>query len=184
MTLKTNEQIRRMFGLASRPAKEAGREPKEFLEDLAIDVSGGPVERLSCLTFGQANEIIRRLGGEPLNPPGSNGGPRRTVSYRRRAAGIVQIATAAQLRLLNDLAAGRGITDAGLKNLCSKMIKKPAPRTTLEANKIIEAIKAMNARDNRKISAKPLTEEEARQLAGVITTEDVVAAIKAKEVAA
>lgn len=144
---KTNEQIRRMFGLAKAPAEAAGWDPKEFLEDLASQISGGTVERLSLLNFDQANAVIRRLGGEPLNPPGSQLTSRRTVSYRRKKAGVVQIASAAQLRMLADLAAGRGITDTGLKNLCTKMIKKPVPRTSAEATKIIEAIKAMNKRD-------------------------------------
>lgn len=159
---KSHEQVRRMFGLASRPAEEAGWEPKEFIEDLASEVSGGLVERISRLSFDQANAIIRRLGGEPINPPGS--GSRRTANYRRHKAGIVQIATAAQMKLLYDLAAGRGITGAGLKNLCLRMIKKPSPRTTAEANKIIEAIKAMNARDARAGSphvSKSFREEDA-----------------------
>ncbi|MCC6328962.1 MAG: hypothetical protein IT174_10630 [Acidobacteria bacterium] len=152
--LKTNEQIKRMFGLASRPAREAGWEPKEFLEDIASQVSGGLVERLSCLSFDQANAIIHRLGGEPLNPPGSRLTSRRTVNYRRQKGGVPQIATAAQMKFLNDLAAGRGITDAGLKNLCTRMIKKPRPRTSAEANKIIEAIKAMNARDRVRTTSR------------------------------
>ena len=144
---KTNAQIKRLFGLAKSPAEAAGWDPKEFLEDLASQVSGGTVDRLSLLPFGVANTMIRRLGGEPLNPPGSPTTSRRTARHRRQQAGVVQIASAAQQKLLNDLAAGRGITDDGLKKLSTTMIKKPVPRTTAEVSKLIEAIKAMNKRD-------------------------------------
>lgn len=144
---KTNEQVRRMFGLAKVASEAAGQTPKEFLEDQAIDVSGGEVERISNLTFDHANAIIRRLGGEPINPPGSVLPSRRTARYRRAKAGVVQLASPAQLRLLDQLAAGRGITEAGLKKLSMTMIKKPTPRTSAEVSKVIEAIKAMNQRD-------------------------------------
>lgn len=146
---KTHAQIRRLFGLAKGPAEQAGWDPKEFLEDLASQVSGGAVERLSLLSFGQANQMIRELGGDPIPHQTPGGGPSRTERHRRQKAGVVRIASPGQLRVLSDLAAGRGITDQGLKNLCNKMIKKPAPRTSAEASKIIEAIKAMNKRDEQ-----------------------------------
>lgn len=145
--LKTHDQVKRMFGLAAGPAHRTGQNPKTLLEDLAHEVSNGEVERISLLTFNQANAIIRRLGGDAVAAQPAT--PRRTINYHRKKNGVVQIATAEQITLLTRLAAGRGITDAGLKNLCMRMIKRPAPRTTIEANKIIEALKAMNARDRR-----------------------------------
>jgi hypothetical protein len=63
---------------------------------------------------------------------------------------VKQIAQTNHLQKMKDLAAGRGITDEGLKNLCRRMIGHPNPLTTSETNKVIEAIKAMNARDAAK----------------------------------
>jgi hypothetical protein len=147
---KTHDQIRRMFGLAARPAKEAGCSPKELLTSLALEVTSGKVGRISCLRFDEANAIIRRLGGEPLNPPGSRQISRRTVNYRRKKAGVQQIAQPEHLAMMYRLADGRNMTLDGLRKLSERMIKHFPPRTTAETNKIVEALKAMNARDRRR----------------------------------
>jgi hypothetical protein len=138
---KTNKQLRAIFGLAKNV--NCG---KEDLEELASDVSNGRVDRLSMLSFGEANAMIHRLGGNAF--AGST--PRRTVNYHRQQAGVQQIAQASHLQLMRDLAAKRGISDEGLERLCRRMLKHPAPRTTDETNKIVEALKAMIARDARK----------------------------------
>jgi hypothetical protein len=138
---KTKAQIKAMFGLG-RPLGCG----KPDLEALAIDVSGGRVERLSQLSFSEANAIISRLGGNPFS---GNGAPRRTTNYQRQQAGVSQIAQPAQLQLLRDLAAGRNWSDETLEKFCLRVIKYPRPRTTDETNKIIEALKAMNKRDRQ-----------------------------------
>jgi hypothetical protein len=137
---KTHAQIKRIFGLGHK--LNAG---KDELEQMAG-------KRLSLLSFDEANELIKRLGGEPLDiqPSSASRTPRRTVNYRRKKAGIRQIAQPAHLQLMDELAANRGITDDGLKNLCRRMLGYYRPRTTSDTNKIIEAIKAMNARDAKR----------------------------------
>jgi hypothetical protein len=142
---KTSKQIRAIFGLGKKVYCT-----KEDLEEMASDVTNGRVDRLSLLSFGEANAMIRRLGGEPF-PAMAALTPRRTVNYRRQQAGVQQIAQPQHLKLMRDLAAGRNMTDAGLQSMGLRMLKHWPPHTTDETNKIIEAIKAMNARD----AAKP-----------------------------
>ncbi|MEO8649164.1 MAG: hypothetical protein ABI539_08365 [Acidobacteriota bacterium] len=140
---KTHAQIKRIFGLA----KPLGCS-QEDLRELAADVTGGRVERLSLLSYDEANAMIHRLGGEPLLTSRT---PRRTVNYHRQQAGVQQIAQHGHTKLMHDLAAGRGISPEGLQNLCRRMLRGSShPRTTAETNTIIEALKAMNARDARK----------------------------------
>lgn len=137
-TPKSNAQLGRIFGLA-KPLNCT----KEDLEDLAFEITNGRVERLSLLSFDEANAMIERLGGSPLSQT-----PGRTLRHRRQKAGIVQIASHAQIAMLRKIAEKRGITEEGLERLCRRMLRgQPRPRTTAEANKIIEAIKAMNRRD-------------------------------------
>jgi hypothetical protein len=51
---------------------------------------------------------------------------------------------------MSNLARARCMTLEGLERLGRRMIKHWPPRTTSETNKIIEAIKAMDARDAQK----------------------------------
>lgn len=141
---KAHFQIKRIFGLA-KPLNCG----EEDLRALAADVSGGRVERLSLLSFDEANAMIVRLGGEAF-AKGSRT-PRRTVNYHRQQAGVQQIAQADHLSKMDALAAGRGISPEGLERMCRKMLKgNSRPRTTSETNKIIEALKAMNKRDRQR----------------------------------
>lgn len=138
---KNNEQLRRIFGLAKRRDLR-----RDQLATYADEVSYGRVERLSLLSFDEANRLITRLGGDPVPAYA-----RRTINHHRQLAGVPQIAGQRQLRYMRDLTAKRGITEDGLERLCRRMLKgSPRPRTTAETNKIIEAIKAMNHRDSQK----------------------------------
>lgn len=141
---KTKEQMSRIFGLAKKLGLEF--EDDEVRRGYAIGVSDGRVEQLSQLSFDEANELIKNLGGDTF----ASGTPRRTVNYHRQQAGVQQIAQKGHLSLMHELADGRGISEDGLKAMCRRMLKKDAPRTTAETNKIIEALKAMNARDARR----------------------------------
>ena len=149
-TPKTPGQLRAIFGLA----KQRGLE-KEQIEDIAFDLSGD--QRLSHLSFRHANVIIVRLGGEAFGA-GTFGrrkqAPRRTENYRRQKAGVKQIAQPAHLDLMYSLAAGRGMSSDGLERMGRRMLRGVwPPRTTEETNKIVEALKAMNARDPQKEAA-------------------------------
>lgn len=141
-TIKQNNAI---FGLASKHGVD-----HNSLRDLAAEVSDGRVDRMGQLSFEEANRIIHRLGGEPF---AGSGQPRRTTNYQRQQAGVKQIAQADHLQLMQDLAAGRNWSDETLEKFCLRVIKYPRPRTTDETNKIIEALKAMNARDRAKEAA-------------------------------
>lgn len=143
-TPKTTDQLRAIFGLG----KSLGMD-KTDLEELAFDKTGGTVERLSLLSYDQANLMIVHLGGEPF--PALTHVALRTANHRRQKAGIKQVETGKHLRLIADLAAKRNMSAAGLASLCMRIIKKPSPQTTAQGNKIVEALKAMNARDRRSV---------------------------------
>lgn len=140
---KTTEQLRAIFGLGKKLNCE-----KADLEELAADVTNGRIERLSLLTFDEANAMIVRLGGEAF--PVSPAVPRRTANHRKQQAGIKTVETARHLNLIDELARLRNMSPEGLERLCRRMIKKPRPVTTAEGNKIVEALKAMNRRDGIK----------------------------------
>lgn len=142
---KTHAQIKAIFALAKRQGIEMDEDAKA---GLALTASVGRTDRISFLSFDEANRLIVHLGGDPLP---SSGTPRRTVNYHRQQAGVQQIAQKNHLNKMVAMAEERGISKAGLESLCRRMLKgSPSPKTTAETNKIIEAIKAMNERDARR----------------------------------
>lgn len=148
---KTAAQLRRIFGLGTTVKMS-----KSDLEDLAFDVSRGRTERLSKLTFEEANGLIVRLGGDAFPVSRS----RRTRQYHRQLAGVQKLVSGPQRTYLDSLRKGRGISDEGFEKMCVRTIGMPKPRTTKEANIMIEALKSMNKRD-RKPKAEPGREEAA-----------------------
>ncbi len=139
---KQSWQLRAIFSLA----KDRGVD-KDQLESIAGDLSGGRTFRLSEISYTEANQMIRRLGGDtdhrrPQAAP-------RTVRHHRQKAGIKQIAQHSHVELLHDLAAIRwGVAFASpLRRLADRMRVQYPPHTTEQTNKLIEAIKAMNARE-------------------------------------
>lgn len=162
---KTKDQIGRIFGLARKAGLEMDEDAKA---GIAVTVSAGRVDRLSQLSFDEANVAIKHLGGDVFDSPSSKGGvagasadgvvrgtPRRTVNHHRQQAGVKQIAQGPHIALMRRLAEGRNITEDGLKSLCRRMLQgREWPRTTDDTNKIVEALKAMNARDKRQASRR------------------------------
>lgn len=142
---KTFAQQKRIFGLCKR----LGLDDDTRRGAVAV-VTTGRTDSVGQLTFDEANALIVHLGGDPLD---SRTVPRRTRSYHRQQAGIKQIAQPAHLRLMRDLAAGRGITEEGLRRMGERMLKHWPPHTTAETNKIIEALKSMNRRDAERRAA-------------------------------
>lgn len=145
---KTTEQLRAIFGLG----KKLGFD-KERLEELASVQTAGQVERLSLLSFDQANAMIVHLGGDAfpqsaLSDPLS-AVPRRTVNHHKQKAGIVTMASPKALALMDRLAAERNMTPEGLERMCLRMLKKKRPTTAKGCSAVIEAIKKMNARDKK-----------------------------------
>lgn len=142
---KSNLQIRRLFGLAAKPASAAGCKPHDYLSELASDVTRGRTASLAALSFDEANAMITRLGGDPFTERGTS---RRTINYRKQKAGIETIVTDAHLKKIDELASMRGWSTETLQKFCRRVIKKDSPTTAHEANKITEGIKAMNRREN------------------------------------
>lgn len=153
---KSNLQIRRLFGLASKPASAAGATPHDYLSKLASDVTRGRTSSLAALSFDEANAMIVKLGGDTIT---SRSVSKRTENYRKQKAGIETIVTDAHLKKIDELAAMRSWSSETLAKFCRRVIKKDAPTTAHEANKITEGLKAMNRRDN--IVAFPSTGERA-----------------------
>ncbi len=152
--LKSNLQIKRIFGLA----KPLGCS-KEDLEDLAFEISEGRVDRLSQLTFDEANAMIVRLGGVPLSSAGSS---KRNENYRKQSAGIKTIETEAHLHKIYELGGLRQMNEDGLRSLATRMSLPWPPSTTEQGNKIVEALKAMNRRDGL-LKFRPKKEKAPRQ---------------------
>lgn len=131
--LKSHAQVKRIFGLA----KEKGLDSDELhalVEDATRKTS------IAKLSITEADAVIARLGGEPL-------AARRTVHYRRRKAGVRQIAQPTHLQLMRDLAARRGIGEEGLAKIAARMHVAYPPLTTSDTNKLVEALKDMIRRD-------------------------------------
>lgn len=139
MKLRTKIQNSKMFGLMAKCGLT-----HDDLRDYAADVSSGRTDHTSELTIQEADVIIARL--EAIVAPVST--PLRTVQYHRRKAGVKQIVTPEQLKLMRDLwFSVEGRTQAGLDSLCVRINKLEKPRTTKECSNVIEAIKSMNKRE-------------------------------------
>lgn len=141
---RTIAQNKQMFGLAAKAGLS-----HDDLRDWAADITNGRTDRTSEIYTYEAAKIINRLKAVA----GPRGTPKRTESWRKRRSGIETIVPAKQIDLMVKLADGRGMSREGLKALCARMLKSSAgeplewPRTTRQCNAVIEALKAMNARD-------------------------------------
>lgn len=145
---KTNAQVRRLFGLAKPLAAKCEMTPKEYLEQvLASSLVTCHSSQISELYFDEANAMIKFLGGDPFSTRGNS---IRNQNYKKQAAGIKTIETDAHLHKIHDLAAARNMSDEGLQSLSRRMNQPWPPQTTEQGNRIVEALKAMNKRDNVK----------------------------------
>lgn len=141
-TLAQNRVIHSLLGSKAIDA--------ELKAEMVTRITKGRTSHTSEMYFHEANTLITELGGTALDAS------LRTQQHHRQKAGVVQLITIEQYDLLRDLAGKRwgvGTWFQPLQALCRRMLRKDAPRTTVEANKIIEAIKAMNARDDAKEAA-------------------------------
>lgn len=135
----TGKQRAAIFGLAK--ARGLNHETLHSLVEAEVGKTS-----IKELTFAEANKIIVAMGGKAFQRGGEK--PRRTRQHHHKQAGVSQIVTEDQLALINSLAQKRNWTATSLDNFCRRMLKRPRPTTTIEANKIIEALKTMNSRDN------------------------------------
>jgi hypothetical protein len=138
---KSVGQVRCIFGLARKHGLD-----NDLLHDVVLSVTSADGRQgkksIAALTFDEADLVIAHLKGSEYKST-----PRRTVHYRRKKAGVSQVAQPAHLALMRDLARQRNMSDEGLSDLAKRIIKHYPPRTTSETNKVIEALKSMNRRD-------------------------------------
>ncbi|HEV7700312.1 MAG TPA: hypothetical protein VGO43_08805 [Pyrinomonadaceae bacterium] len=144
---RTLDQNKRIHGLAGQNGVD-----RDTLHAHACEISNKRTSRTSELSFDEANVLIKRLGGEPL--PASSGLSTRSQQRARQKAGVKQLRTKAQEKMILDLWANDPVrTMSGLETLSKRILKgKSQPSTTDEANKLIEAIKSMNRRPRRNAS--------------------------------
>lgn len=109
------------------------------LRDVVEDVTRR-TRSIKELTHAEAQKVIQRLKGNSFVPL-------RTLQHRRQRAGIQQIVTDEQHTLIAELASQRNWTPETLRNFCGRQCKRDRPLTTVDANKVIEALKSMNRRD-------------------------------------
>jgi len=137
---KTNAQTRRIFGLARTRGLEQEELHALVKEATSRNGKGGKAS-IAALNISEADAVIVRLGGEPL-------AARRTIQHRRRNAGVQQVVGQAQLQYIAALASQRNWSAETLRDFCIKLCKHFPLRTTSDANKVIEALKSMNQRED------------------------------------
>lgn len=143
---RTKGQNKLMFSVAAQVGVS-----HDDLREWTFEITNGRTEHTSELYYAQAVEIINRL--QALANPHQT--PRRTTNYRRAKTGVINIDVAAQAKLLNELWFEYPTrTASGLESLCLRTIKIEKPRTTKEFNPIIEAVKSMNNREEKKLATQ------------------------------
>jgi hypothetical protein len=131
---KTHSQVKAIFA----EAKKRGFEDED-LRDVVEDVTRR-TRHISELSYSEAQNVIRRLKAADFVPT-------RTLQHRRAKSGVKQVVTPEMLTLIAELASQRNWSAETLQNFCLRQCKKPKPRTTADANKVIEALKSMNKRE-------------------------------------
>lgn len=131
---KTTGQVRAIYAEAAKRGID-----QETLRDMVADVTKR-TRSVKALSFTEAQRLIQRLKGNSFVPL-------RTLQYRRQRAGIPQLVRPEQLTLIADLASQREWDVEALAKFCKRQCKREVPRTTQDANKVIEALKAMNRRE-------------------------------------
>lgn len=137
---RTKGQNSLMFALANQVGVT-----HNDLKDWTFEITNGRTEHTSELYYSEAVKIIDRLQSYVKKQTGKVS--QRTIQYRRQQAGIKQIVTQDQLdKIQREWKEVEGRTPSGLESLCFRILKYDKPRTTADANKVIEAIKSMNKR--------------------------------------
>jgi hypothetical protein len=116
--------------------------------ELVSDVTKGRVESSKLMTFDEMNSAIKRLGGTVFDSRDK----RSKIWFPKNVVGMI---SPLQRNKLEQLKASRNMSEQGFSDLCKRMLKgKSAPTTISDAQKLTEAIKAMNARDAKAPKAK------------------------------
>jgi hypothetical protein len=131
---KTTGQVRAIYAEAKNHGVDA-----DALHDVVADVTRR-TRSVKALTYSEAEKVIQRLKGASFVPL-------RTLQHRRQKAGIPQLVQPAQLTLIAELASQREWDVETTAKFCKRQCGREMPRTTVDANKVIEGLKKMNARD-------------------------------------
>lgn len=113
---------------------------------LIARLSEGRTETSAELTRDEADALISELGGTP--PPRT----RRRGKGSRQRSNVEKLMSPPQWALLQHLAEERwGAASApmGLHNFLSGQIGKGKPHTSREASRMIQALRGMNAREDK-----------------------------------
>lgn len=133
--LRATSQIRAIFAQGHKCGLD-----DEGIRDVVESVTRR-TRSIRELTHAEAEAVIKQIKGNEFIPL-------RTLQYHRQKQGVKQLATRAQLDLIAQLASQRaGWTAQTLVDFCKRQCGHHLPRTTDEANKVIEGLKAMNRRD-------------------------------------
>jgi hypothetical protein len=132
--LRDKQQNKVMWGLFN-----AWGFDREAIDELVYEVTNGRTTHTSKLYFDEANEVIKRLQGNPTSP----------LKTYRKADEVTSTHLDFMRRIWRQMP---NRTNEGLKNLCKRMLKDEngkaldVPKTTKQCSQVIEAIKAMNKR--------------------------------------
>ena len=131
---KSNSQVRAIFAEGRKRGLD-----HDQLRDVAESVTKR-TRSIAELTHSEAAAVLKQLKGQDFVSL-------RTIQYRRQKKGVQQVVQQDQLNLIAALASQRRLTPRGLNQFCERTCGHARPRTTVEANKVIEGLKAMNRRE-------------------------------------
>lgn len=137
---RTTNQNRALHKLLSKH-----RFTNEDKAEMVFDVTNGRTEHSSEMSFDECNAMIERLGGTPFWSKQN----RHTQYFPKNVIGI--ISPQAKEKIAEER--NKRPQLAGVEawhRFCQRTIKKNEPRTVTDGQKIIEALKAMNRRDERR----------------------------------
>jgi hypothetical protein len=137
---KSKGHLRAIYGLGREKRMDNDELHQFVLSRLPLNSAARKSGSFADLTFAEAQRAIAALKGNDFVPL-------RTLQYRRQKAGIKQMVQKSQLDLIVELATQRNWTADTLEGFCLTVCKHKKPRTTADANKVIEGLKAMNRRD-------------------------------------
>ena len=138
---KSTGQVKTIFA----SAKQAGIDEdgiRDIVADITMQTRGAQkcTRHISALSHAEAEKVIQRIKGRSFVPL-------RTLQYRRQRAGVEQIITADQEKKIAELASQRHWSAETLINFFKRQCGHYPLRTTIDANKVIEALKSMNERN-------------------------------------
>ncbi len=129
----TASQVRAIH--TARSAAGVDRETYERMLD-----EGWGAKSCTDLNIRDASELLRRLGvPKPKRRP-------RGRPPARLPAGVVRMVTASQRRLIDDLRAELGLTEAALATWLERSQRLTSVRTSAEATRVIEGLRAWKGR--------------------------------------